>query len=63
MIYGIIYSYLEGRKVTDILVMGLNLTMIVSSGLIKTIGKSILQSGVSENLVCLLLQRFYLFHF
>jgi hypothetical protein len=48
MIYGIIYSYLEGRKVTDILVMGLNLTMIVSSGFIKTIGKSILQSGVSE---------------
>jgi len=48
MIYGIIYSYLEGRKVTDILVMGLNLTMIISSGFIKTIGKTILQSGVSE---------------
>ncbi len=48
MIYGIVYSYLEGRKVTDILVMGLNLTMIISSGFIKTIGKMILQSGVTE---------------
>jgi MFS family permease len=48
MIFGIVYSYLEGRKVTDILVMGLNLTMIISSGFIKTIGKTVLQNGVHE---------------
>lgn len=48
MIFGLVYSYLEGRKITDVLVMGLTLTMIISSGFIKTIGKYVLKSGVSE---------------
>ena len=48
MIFGLVYSYLEGRKITDILVMGLTLTMIVSSGFIKTIGKYVLASGINE---------------
>ncbi len=48
MIFGLVYSYLEGRKITDVLVMGLTLTMIISSGFIKTIGKYVLKSGVTE---------------
>jgi MFS family permease len=48
MIFGLVYSYLEGRKITDILVMGLTLTMIISSGFIKTISKYVLNSGITE---------------
>ncbi|MDX2173693.1 MAG: DUF5690 family protein [Bacteroidota bacterium] len=48
MIFGLVYSYLEGRKITDVLVMGLTLTMIISSGFIKTIGKHVLKAGVTE---------------
>jgi MFS family permease len=48
MIFGLVYTYLEGRKITEILVLGLSLAMIVSSGFIKSIGKLILSFGVSE---------------
>lgn len=48
MIFGLVYSYLEGRKITEVLVMGLTLTMIISSGFIKTIGKYVLNAGVTE---------------
>jgi hypothetical protein len=48
MIFGLVYSYLEGRKITEVLVMGLTLTMIISSGFIKTIGKYVLKAGITE---------------
>lgn len=37
MIWGIVFSYLEGRKFTEILAMGLSVSLIVSSGVLKTI--------------------------
>lgn len=36
MVWGIIYSYLEGRRFTELLAMGLSLNMIVTSGILKT---------------------------
>ncbi|HRP33248.1 MAG TPA: DUF5690 family protein [Agriterribacter sp.] len=37
MIWGIVFSYLEGRKFTEILAIGLSISLIVSSGMLKTI--------------------------
>jgi hypothetical protein len=36
MIWGIVFSYLEGRKFTEILAIGLSISLIVSSGILKT---------------------------
>lgn len=37
MVWGIIFSYLEGRRFTEMLAMGMSISLIVSSGIIKTI--------------------------
>ncbi|MBX2922215.1 MAG: hypothetical protein KF746_08495 [Chitinophagaceae bacterium] len=37
MIWGIVFSYLEGRRFTEILAIGLSISLIVSSGVLKTI--------------------------
>ncbi|MCF0051710.1 DUF5690 family protein [Dyadobacter sp. LJ53] len=37
MVWGVIFSYLEGRKFTEILGMGLSISLIVSSGFLKSI--------------------------
>lgn len=37
MVWGVIFSYLEGRKFTEVLGMGLSISLIVSSGFLKTI--------------------------
>jgi hypothetical protein len=39
MIWGIVFSYLEGRKVTEILAAGLSASFILSSGAVKATGK------------------------
>lgn len=36
MVWGIIFSYLEGRRFTEMLAMGLSISLIVSSGILKT---------------------------
>lgn len=37
MVWGIVFSYLEGRRFTEVLGMGLSISLIVSSGILKTI--------------------------
>ncbi|MFD1820575.1 hypothetical protein SAMN04515674_10474 [Pseudarcicella hirudinis] len=39
MIYGLVFSYLEGRQITEVLGAGLAVSFIVSSGLVKTVGR------------------------
>lgn len=48
LIWGVIFSYLEGRKITEILAAGLSISFILSSGMAKTVGGWLIQSGVSE---------------
>lgn len=49
MIWGIVFSYLEGRKATEILSIILCSSFIVSSGAVKSVGFWIMNSfGVSE---------------
>ncbi|MBX9806373.1 MAG: hypothetical protein K2X95_01095 [Flavobacteriaceae bacterium] len=49
MIWGIVFSYLEGRKFTEILGVALSTSFIVSSGLVKSTGLFVMSSwGFSE---------------
>lgn len=49
MIFGLIFNYLEGRRSTEILVVGLTITQIVSSGFIKSIGQYFIHTlGVAD---------------
>lgn len=42
MIFGIVFSFLEGRKITELISIGLSLSIIVASGAMKTVGKLLL---------------------
>jgi hypothetical protein len=44
MIYGLIFGYLEGRRVTEILGAGLCVSFIVSSGVVKSVGRWLIES-------------------
>ena len=49
MIWGLVFSYLEGRKMTDFLGAFLSITFILSSGFAKTVGSLLLKiQGVNE---------------
>lgn len=37
MVFGVLFSYLEGRRVTEMVVMGLGISIIVASGVLKTV--------------------------
>jgi MFS family permease len=42
MVWGLVFSYLEGRQTTEILGAGLSISFIFSSGFVKTIGKYVM---------------------
>lgn len=49
MIWGLVFGYLEGRRMSEILGAGLCISFIVSSGAVKTVGSLlIVRYGVSE---------------
>lgn len=49
MVWGLVFSYLEGRQTTEILGAGLSVSFIFSSGFVKTIGQYVMLNwGVSE---------------
>lgn len=49
IIWGLVFSYLEGRRVTEVLGAGLCVSFIVSSGIVKSVGQFlILDMGVNE---------------
>ncbi len=48
MVWGLVFAYLEGRRVTELLGAGLSASYIVSSGVVKTAGKLVLDFGVPE---------------
>lgn len=49
MIWGIVFSYIEGRRISEVLNVGLSVALIVSSGLVKTLGQFVLETfQVSE---------------
>lgn len=61
MIFGLVFNYLEGRRTTEILVVGLTVTQIFSSGLIKSIGRFIMNDyQVSEQLMPFIIALLFL---
>lgn len=49
MVWGLVFSFLEGRKNTELLGAGLSVSFIVSSGVVKSVGTWLMVSwGVSE---------------
>ena len=48
MIWGLVFSYLEGRKFTDLMGSLLATSFIISSGIAKTVGRHILSTTVFD---------------
>jgi hypothetical protein len=48
MVWGIVFSYIEGRKRTDIIALVLCASFVLASGFVKTVGKAFLNLGVSD---------------
>jgi hypothetical protein len=47
MVFGLVMGFLEGRQTTEALLAGLCASFIVSSGAVKSVGKTLLIAGVS----------------
>ncbi len=48
MVWGLVFGYLEGRKQTEVMGLGLCASFIFSSGLVKDVGAWLMANGVSE---------------
>ena len=48
MVWGVVFSFLEGRRTSEILGAGLSCSYIVASGAVKSAGAWLLGAGVSE---------------
>jgi hypothetical protein len=48
MIWGLVFGFLEGRRTSDLLGAGLCASFILASGVVKTCGKLVLDTGVPE---------------
>lgn len=48
MVWGLTFGFLEGRRLTEVLGAGLSASYIVASGAVKTVGKWLIDAGVSE---------------
>lgn len=49
MIWGLVFSFLEGRRASDALGAGLSASYILASGAVKSIGRWLMTAGVSES--------------
>ena len=49
IVFGLVLGFLEGRKNTEALIAGLCASFIVSDGVSKSVGKMLLDYGVTEN--------------
>ena len=49
MIWGLVFSYVEGRRVSELINVGISVAMIVASGLVKTLAQTLMnQIAVTE---------------
>lgn len=48
MIWGLVFGYLEGRRVSEVLGAGLSVSYIIASGAVKSLGLALLAWGVPE---------------
>ena len=48
MVWGLVFGFLEGRRVSEVLGAGLSASYIVASGFVKTVGRMVMDAGVTE---------------
>jgi hypothetical protein len=49
MVFGLVFGYLEGRQTTELMAVGLSVTQIFSTGIVKSVGKwTMLKFGTTE---------------
>jgi hypothetical protein len=48
LIWGMVFSFLEGRATSEFLATGMCISFIVASGVVKAVGKAFLDGGMSE---------------
>src|SRR6267378_118734 len=48
MVWGLVVWYLEGRRTSELLLAGLSCSYIVSSGIVKDIGRAMVEGGVAD---------------
>src|SRR5439155_1181076 len=48
MVWGLVVWYLEGRRTSELLLAGLSCSYIVSSGIVKDIGRAMMEGGVAD---------------
>ncbi|MBK8012866.1 MAG: hypothetical protein IPK13_16090 [Deltaproteobacteria bacterium] len=48
MVWGLVFGFLEGRRVSEVLGVGLSASYIVASGFVKSVGRWLMDAGVSE---------------
>ena len=48
MIWGLVVRYLEGRRASDLLLGALSCSFIVASGIVKDVGRWLMQAGVDQ---------------
>jgi len=48
VVWGLVFAFLEGRTTSDLLGAGLSVSFIVASGVVKSVGKAVLDWGVAE---------------
>ena len=49
MIWGLVFSFLEGRHATEVLAAGLSTSYIVASGMVKSVGRWTMSLGIPED--------------
>lgn len=48
-VWGVVFSFLEGRQTSEILGAGLSCAYVVASGAVKSVGATLLGNGISES--------------
>jgi hypothetical protein len=48
MVWGLVVWYLEGRQTSELLLAGLSCSYIVSSGMVKDLGRAMMEGGVAD---------------
>lgn len=55
MIWGIVFTYCEGRKLTEVLTVFISVNFILSSGIAKSLGRWLIQMGIDERTMPMLI--------
>lgn len=49
VVWGLVFGFLEGRRMTELLGAGLSASYIIASGIVKSVGLLLMESGISES--------------